>query len=95
MITPRKVATLGIGFGVAAIAAIGFISDVEIPVLPSTPPAYSHGGGVDTVRNKPHYQITQMDDDSHVVHVDMQEEDDEETVIAFLLLELVEQGIIG
>ncbi len=51
-------------------------------------------GGADPVRNRPSYQINYVDDTTHVVHFDLQEADDEESVIAFLLLELVEQGII-
>lgn len=87
MINPRKVATLGLGFGALAISAIGLIADA--PVLqPSRPPVY-YGGGASS-----HAISTTSKEKPSVVIADYINEDDDEAVICFVLAEAIRIGVL-
>lgn len=87
MINPRKVATLGLGFGALAISAIGLLSDVPT-IQPSRPPVQY---GFDSSQSVGHESRKQH---SVVIPAAIDQEDDDEAVILFVLAEAIRVGVL-
>jgi hypothetical protein len=105
MINIRSVATLGIGFGIAAISVIGFVSEAPVTIAQES---LLGGGGAKHqqyyVKPKPeqpkkqkvkarqevkYFEPIKIEIPSHI-----SEEHEEETIIVFLLSELFRRDLI-
>ena len=88
MLNPRKIATLGIGFGALAISVIGLLPDAEQPPIINPP---FGGGGSGGGRG---YSIERRDNIIDVKFHNAIEEQDEEMVVVLILVELIKDGYL-
>jgi len=106
MINIRSVSTLGIGFGIAAIAVIGFVSEAP----PTTQESLLGGGGAkhqqyyvkpkleqpkkQKVKVKLRQEVKYFEPIKIDIPLHISEDHEEETIIVFLLSELFRRDLI-
>jgi hypothetical protein len=92
MINPRSIATLGIGFGIAAIAAIGLISDQQQTVQADLGGGGGWGGRSSTssvfINGK-----RELPQKEYLIKIQDNEEEDEDAIVMMVLAELTQLGL--
>lgn len=92
MISPRKVSTLGIGFGIAAIAAIGLVTDAPVKYENFYYGNLAYLVDHDKPETKKKNAVKKQA--GYVIQIPDHEEDDEEAIVLLVVSQIINSGLI-
>jgi len=83
VINARSIATLGLGFGVVAVATLGFLGTPDLPVAPTEPISVNTGGGSGFVKGSRSYREDYASEKNRIRRIRMEDEEVTALIVAF------------